>query len=66
MVTMTAEKTKRAIGYTRVSTINQAGEKNISLDTQLLRYRQYCEAHGYQVGRVFTDIFWGRKDDRKA
>ncbi|MBI4304821.1 MAG: recombinase family protein, partial [Chloroflexi bacterium] len=59
-----AVSSKRAVAYLRVSTVDQAGERHSSLETQEARIRAYCEANGLaHVGR-FTDVLSGRRDDR--
>jgi site-specific DNA recombinase len=45
---------KQAIGYTRVSTGQQAKE-GISLDAQKERIHSWCEYNGYELMGVFTD-----------
>ena len=57
--------TKRAIGYFRVSTSQQAGERHCSLETQEDRFQRHCQQHGYTQIASFTDTASGRRDDRK-
>ena len=64
MVT-TAVLTKRAVGYFRVSSSRQAGERHSSLDTQEAHYKEYCQRYGHTTIATFTDIVTGRRDDRK-
>ena len=46
--------TRKAFGYTRVSTDQQA-RSGLSLEHQRDRIRAYCEAMGYELVRVYTD-----------
>ena len=57
--------TKKAIGYFRVSTSRQTGERHSSLDTQEAHYREYCQSHNHKSVETFTDVVTGRRDDRK-
>lgn len=62
---ITAIKTQRAVGYLRVSSAHQSGERHSSLETQENRYLTYCnQNHASAIG-TFTDIVSGRRDDRK-
>lgn len=57
----------RAIGYARVSTEEQAGEKGrggYSLDAQEQQIARYCEARGWALLRVVKDIGSGARLDR--
>jgi len=65
MTTKTEVKTKRAIGYFRVSTAQQAGARHVSLATQQERFSDHCQANGFVPVRTFTDTASGRKDTRK-
>ena len=38
--------TKRAVGYLRVSSVGQTGERHSSLETQEARFNDYCERLG--------------------
>ena len=61
----TATSTKRAIGYFRVSTAEQAGERHSSLETQESRFHDYCaQMQAVSVG-TYTDVITGRRDDRR-
>ena len=60
-----ATKTKRAVGYLRVSTVGQSGDNHNSLDTQLSRFEEYCLRLGLTPVTTFADISSGRKDDRQ-
>jgi site-specific DNA recombinase len=60
-----ASETKRAVGYFRVSTSKQTGERHSSLETQEARFREYCSHHGLDVVATFTDVVTGRRDDRR-
>jgi site-specific DNA recombinase len=64
MSTATAAKSPAAVGYLRVSTINQAGERHVSLETQEASFRAYCTTHGLTPLATFTDVQSGRRDDR--
>ena len=57
--------TKRAVGYLRVSSNKQTGERHSSLETQEAHFREYCERHGFTPVATFTDVVTGRRDDRK-
>jgi DNA invertase Pin-like site-specific DNA recombinase len=50
----TATTTKRAVGYTRVSTDKQA-ERGVSLDAQIEKIRAMGVVHGVEVVDVITD-----------
>ena len=54
-----------ALIYTRVSTDDQASH-GLSLDAQVNACRQYVVSHGWMLGREYTDVLSGRKDDRPA
>lgn len=45
---------KTAIGYIRVSTEQQADE-GVSLDAQRAKIAAWCEAHDYQLSKIFVD-----------
>lgn len=62
---VTAIVTRRAVGYARVSTVEQAGERHSSLETQEARIRAYADAHGLAYQNTFTDVLSGRRDDRQ-
>jgi site-specific DNA recombinase len=62
---VTALKTKRAVGYFRVSDPKQTGERHSSLETQEASYRNYCQLLGFSPIATFTDVVTGRRDDRK-
>lgn len=67
---MSAKKCKRAfraIGYCRVSTIDQA-EFGVSLDAQTEKIVSWCEANGYELVQVHVDrgLSGGRSDNRPA
>ena len=61
----TASATKRAVGYLRVSTPGQAGEQHSSLETQEIRFKEYCQRQGLLPDSQFVDVVSGRRDDRK-
>ena len=64
MSTATAAKSSAAVGYSRVSSMNQAGERHVSLETQEASFRGYCTAKHLTPVANFTDIQGGRRDDR--
>jgi|GEM_PF-673904 len=53
-----------AVGYLRVSTPGQVGERHVSLDVQQAAFQQYCQTHLLHPIATFTDVASGRKDDR--
>ncbi len=57
--------TKRAVGYLRVSSTGQIGERHSSLETQEARYHEYCIRNNYTPVATFVDVVSGRRDDRK-
>jgi site-specific DNA recombinase len=46
---------KRAVGYVRVSTADQAEEGKTSLQTQRERIATYCQAHGFELTKIYSD-----------
>lgn len=56
--------TKRAVAYRRVSTVEQAGERHSSLETQDAHIQGYCSSFGLASVASFTDVASGRRDDR--
>jgi len=62
-----AKLERRAIGYIRVSTADQA-DHGVSLDAQEGRVRDWCSVNGYDLGSVFVDrgLSGGRADNRPA
>ena len=60
----TAIRTDIAVGYFRVSSPGQAGERHVSLDVQETQYVDYCRADDLEPVMNFTDVASGRKDDR--
>ena len=60
-----ALKTKRAVGYIRVSDPKQTGERHSSLETQEASYLNYCKQNHLSPITTFTDVVSGRRDDRK-
>ncbi|MCH8281350.1 MAG: recombinase family protein [Chloroflexi bacterium] len=62
MTTSTA--TKRAVGYLRVSSPGQTGERHSSLETQEARFQEFCQRNDSTPVAVFTDVVSGRRDDR--
>ena len=57
--------TKRAVGYLRVSSPGQTGERHSSLETQEARFRDYCQSQDLIPICTFIDVVTGRRDDRK-
>ena len=57
--------TQRAVGYLRVSSPGQTGERHSSLETQEAHFLQYCQRYGLAPLATFTDVVTGRRDDRK-
>ena len=56
---------KQAIGYTRVSTEQQANE-GVSLDAQRAKIAAWCAAHDYELVQVFVDAgISGKKMDNR-
>ncbi|MBI4198357.1 MAG: recombinase family protein, partial [Chloroflexi bacterium] len=53
-----------AVGYFRVSTAGQAGERHVSLEVQQEAFARYCQARDLQPVGSFVDIASGRKDNR--
>ncbi len=62
---LTSIATKRAVGYLRVSSVGQTGERHSSLETQEARFNDYCERLGLHPVATFVDIVSGRRDDRQ-
>ena len=60
----TAVRTSTAVGYFRVSSPGQAGERHVSLEAQATQFHSYCLAHDLEPVKTFTDIASGRKDNR--
>jgi site-specific DNA recombinase len=60
-----ASKTKRGVGYIRVSDPKQTGERHSSLETQETSYLNYCKNNHVSPITTFTDVVSGRRDDRK-
>ena len=61
----TAIDTATAVGYFRVSSPGQAGERHVSLESPADALQDYCRTHRLNPMTTFTDIATGRKDDRK-
>ena len=57
--------TKRAVGYLRVSSTGQVGERHSSLDTQKVRFEEYCHRFDLLPVASFVDVLSGNGDDRK-
>jgi site-specific DNA recombinase len=62
---VTTLKIKRAVGYSRVSSASQTGERHSSLETQEACYLKYCQQNHLAPVTTFTDVVSGRRDDRK-
>ena len=60
----TSITTRTAVGYCRVSTPGQAGERNVSLEVQEAAFRDYCQRNGPIPLTTFIDVASGRKDNR--
>jgi DNA invertase Pin-like site-specific DNA recombinase len=54
-----------AVGYARVSTFQQAGEKHSSLPEQEAAINRYCAENGLQLETIFVDVARGGRNDRK-
>ena len=57
--------TATAVGYFRVSSPGQAGERHVSLEVQAANFNDYCRTHHLDSVTTFTDVDSGKKDDRK-
>jgi DNA invertase Pin-like site-specific DNA recombinase len=56
---------KRAVGYQRVSSTGQTGERLSSLDTQKARFDQHCQRLNLFPVASFVEFVSGKRDDRK-
>jgi site-specific DNA recombinase len=65
MAMVVTNATKRAVGYFRVSTTKQAGERHSSLETQNGHFQDYCRYNNLRQVATYTDIVTGKRDDRK-
>ncbi|MGB8830289.1 MAG: recombinase family protein, partial [Dehalococcoidales bacterium] len=65
MALATDSGSSKAVGYLRVSSVGQTGERHSSLETQEAHFRQYCQRRGHVPVTTFTDVVTGRRDDRK-
>ncbi len=63
-MTTTAIATNCAVGYQRVSSTRQTGERHSSLDTQKARFEEHCKQLNKQPVASFVDVVSGRRDDR--
>ena len=61
----TSVATKTAVGYFRVSSPGQTGERHSSLETQEDRFQEYCQRNNRLALATFVDVVTGRRDDRK-
>jgi site-specific DNA recombinase len=57
--------TKRAVGYLRVSSTGQTGERHSSLDTQRACFEEHCQRFDLLPVSTFVDVVSGKRDDRK-
>lgn len=57
--------TKTAVGYFRVSSPGQTGERHSSLETQEARFQEYCQRNNLLPISTYIDVVSGRRDDRK-
>ena len=64
-MSMPALATKRAVGYFRVSSPGQTGERHSSLETQEVRFNEFCQRDSSVPVATFIDVVSGRRDDRK-
>jgi site-specific DNA recombinase len=60
----TAIQVSTAVGYFRVSSPGQAGERHVSLEVQQASFKDFCRAHHLTPVATFTDVASGRRDDR--
>ncbi len=60
----TAIQTATAVGYFRVSSPGQAGERPVTLEVQEAAFNDYCRSHHLNPVATFTDVISGRKDER--
>ena len=67
MIEKKTNRSRRAHGYVRVSTTDQA-EFGVSLDAQTEKIRAWCLTNGYELARVHVDrgLSGGRSDNRPA
>lgn len=63
-MTTIAIQTATAVGYFRVSSPGQAGERHVSLEAQATAFNDYCRANDLESVMKFTDVASGRRDDR--
>ena len=57
---------KKAVGYIRVSTKQQAGEDRCGREVQKEAIEKYADANGYMIVRWFEDQMSGARDHRPA
>jgi len=57
----TIVQTGTAVGYFRVSSPGQAGERHVSLEVQATAFQDDCQRHSRTSLAVFTDVVSGRK-----
>ena len=55
---------KKAVGYIRVSTSEQADK--FGLEVQKAEIAKYAEAHGFEIVQWFQDVMSGAKESRPA
>jgi len=46
----------KAVGYIRVSTVQQAGEEKVSLDIQETDIGSHCDSRGHTLTKIYRDI----------
>ena len=61
----TAVRTATAVGYFRVSGQDQAGDLHNSLEAQKSAFDNFCKLHQLLPVNIFSDIFSGKRDDRR-
>ena len=64
MSTKVQVSTATAVGYFRVSSPGQAGERHVSLEVEQAAFKTFCLSHHLIPVATFTDIASGRRDDR--
>ncbi len=57
---------KNAVGYIRVSTVEQAADDKFGIDVQKREILLYADTHGYSIVDWKVDEMSGAKDDRPA
>lgn len=62
-MTTNTDARPRAIGYARVSTNRQAGN-GYGLEAQRAEIQKYCDAHGFDLVALHTDVMSGKKTEK--